>query len=286
MDPDAYCHRCGAPLDALARFCKKCGTRRIQERETSSSVQPPPPAARSDPHLAGAIPTGQPHRQRRVWVAVTAATGALLVLAVVIVLLRSSSGASRNLAPPVVTLTTAASSPSGATTSPAPAHPSTAPAQTSTRTSPPSDATGARLIPSGGAHMRASTPVGWSLQEREVQKQGYIESKWTSPADAEEYLLIDESPATHLTPEQDAKPVHASTEQTSGYHEIYYGPGDLVGIDSWMWVFQLPNVERVDYFFESCTNAFGVLGSTSTSNFARLKPTFRASAQSVESSCH
>ncbi len=133
--------------------------------------------------------------------------------------------------------------------------------------------------------MTASIPAGWTVEESEVQKPAEVESKWSNPADADEYLLIDEHQATHLSPEEDAAPVHASTEQTSGYHEIYYGPGDLTGVNSWMWVFQLPEAERIDYFFEKCTNTFGVLGSTSTNRFGRLRPTIRAVAQSVQSTC-
>ncbi len=133
--------------------------------------------------------------------------------------------------------------------------------------------------------MTVSIPAGWAIEESEVQKPNEVESKWTNPADADEYLLIDERQATHLSPEQDAAPVHASTEQTGGYREIYYGAGDLTGVNSWMWVFQLPEAERIDYFFEKCTNTFGVLGSTSPGRFGELRSTFRAVAQSVESTC-
>jgi hypothetical protein len=133
--------------------------------------------------------------------------------------------------------------------------------------------------------MTASIPVGWTIEENEVRKPDEVESKWTDPADTSDYLLIDEHQATHLTPEQDAAPVHASTEQTSGYREVYYGGGDLTGVDSWMWVFELPEAERIDYFFERCTNTFGVLGSASAADFGQLKSTFRAVAQSVQSTC-
>ncbi len=137
-----------------------------------------------------------------------------------------------------------------------------------------------------GTRMTASIPAGWTVAEREVQKPGEFESKWLDPSDPAAYVLIDEHQATHLAPAQDAAPVHASTEQSSGYREIYYGSGDLAAIDSWMWVFELPEAERIDYFFEQCTNTFGVLGSAGRGNFAQLRPTFRAVAQSVRSTCH
>jgi hypothetical protein len=133
--------------------------------------------------------------------------------------------------------------------------------------------------------MSASIPVGWKIEENEVQKPDEVESKWTNPADPNDYLLIDERQATHLTPEQDAAPVHASTDQTTGYREIYYGSGDLTGVGSWMWVFELPEAERIDYFFERCTSTFGVLGSASPAAFGALRSTFRVVTQSVRSTC-
>lgn len=143
-----------------------------------------------------------------------------------------------------------------------------------------------RLIAYDGVGMTASIPADWKIEENEAKKPEEVESKWANPAEPNDYLLIDERRATHLSPKQDAAPVHASTEQTSGYREIYYGAGDLSRVDSWMWVFKLPEAERIDYFFERCTNAFGVLGSASAADFAQLRPTFRAIAQSVQSTCH
>lgn len=133
--------------------------------------------------------------------------------------------------------------------------------------------------------MTASVPAGWTIEENEVQRPNEVESKWIDPANAEDYLLIDAHQATHLSPEQDAAPVHASTEQTDGYREIYYGGGDLTGVDSWMWIFELPEAERIDYFFERCTNTFGVLGSANAAGFAELRSMFRAVAESVQSTC-
>jgi hypothetical protein len=141
------------------------------------------------------------------------------------------------------------------------------------------------MVPYDGARITASIPAGWAIDENEVQKPGYIESKWTNPADTSDYLLIDESPATkNLTLEQDASSVHQALQESSGYQQIFYGPGDLTGVESWMWIFQISGDQRIDYFFNRCTGGFGVLGSTTISQFGQLRATFRSVAQSVESS--
>lgn len=214
-----------------------------------------------------------------------AIAGTLLVIAVVLVLALSSSGGTAIHAATVVTVTNP-SVPTPAPTSPNPK--SSAPARPPKTSSPRDSSVGPprlALTPYEGAQMTASVPVGWAIEESEVQKPDEVESKWIDPADQDDYLLIDERQANHLTPEQDAAPVHASTSQTPGYREIYYGSGDLAGVDSWIWVFELPEAERVDYFFERCTNSFGVLGSASAAGFRELQSTFRAVAQSVQSRC-
>jgi hypothetical protein len=314
MTPDAYCHRCGTPLEATSRFCKKCGTQRVDDPAVQSAPGPPPqgaadqpvagidsysaapplswPQAAMQPPPAGA-PQGyvaQPPAQsppaphRRAWVAAAAGTGALFIIAVVLVLALSSSGGNGVHAATVVTVTTTSGSAPASSTSPTASNPSPSSPPASTSASSPSRLVAAHMVPYDGARITASIPAGWAIDENEVQKPSEVESKWSNPADTADYLLIDERPATHLTPEQDAAPVQVSTEQTSGYHEIYYGAGDLTGVDSWMWVFELPEAERIDYFFEKCSSTFGVLGSTGTDSFGQLRSTFRAVAQSVGSS--
>jgi hypothetical protein len=136
-----------------------------------------------------------------------------------------------------------------------------------------------------GRRFTARVPAGWKLLEDEAQKEGYVESKWQSSASAEDTILIDTSPATDLTLEQDAAPVHADLERAAGYQQVSYGPGDLSGVDSWMWVFRISGDERIDYFFDSCTRGFGVLGSSPASRFEQMRSTYRAVAQSTRAVC-
>lgn len=314
--PDLYCYRCGAPIDAGARFCKKCGTRRVDDPEVQSAPSPPPPGAPDqpvagiDPYSAAPPPSwpqaatqpppagapqgyvAQPPAQsppaphRRAWVAAAAGAGALFIIAVVLVLALSSSGGSGIHAATVVTVTTTSASAPPSSPSPTASRRSPSSPPASTSASSPSRLVVARMVPYDGARITASIPAGWTIDENEVQKPGYIESKWTNLADTSDYLLIDESPATkNLTLEQDASSVHQALQESSGYQQIFYGPGDLTGVESWMWIFQISGDQRIDYFFNRCTSGFGVLGSTLTSRFSQLRATFRAVAQSVQAGC-
>jgi hypothetical protein len=136
-----------------------------------------------------------------------------------------------------------------------------------------------------GKQLTAQVPSGWRMLEDEAQKVGYIESKWQNPVRPSDTVLIDASPATNLTLEQDAAPVHKQLQESHGYEELQYGAGDLAGVASWMWIFRVSGDQRVDYFFNRCVLGFGVLGSTVPSRFDRLRATFRAVAESVNSRC-
>ncbi|MGH2879946.1 MAG: hypothetical protein ACRDK4_10130 [Solirubrobacteraceae bacterium] len=137
------------------------------------------------------------------------------------------------------------------------------------------------LVAYHGAAISAETPSGWRTVENEVHKSGYIESKWQDPANSGVTVLIDTSPATPGSLQQDAAPVHEALTKQNGYSEVFYGPGDLADTQSWRWVFRVEGDQRVDYFFNSCASGFAVLGSTPPARFSRLEATFRAVAESA-----
>ena len=74
-------------------------------------------------------------------------------------------------------------------------------------------------------------------------------------------------------------------EQANDYRELTYGPGDLQNVSSWMWIFEHDGSERIDYFFETCSNTIAVLGSAEPARFPTLRSTFREVAESVRSKC-
>jgi hypothetical protein len=150
--------------------------------------------------------------------------------------------------------------------------------------------TGAGKEPSGmvtyvAGRFTAKIPVGWLLHENELAKEGEIESTWHNPANTHDLILIDFKPARYQTPHEDAEPEHAKLLKEPAYQEKYYGPGDLDGVESWMWIFQVGEQQSIDYFFTRCSTTYAVLGSSTQSRFTGLRQTFRWVAQSVMPKC-
>jgi hypothetical protein len=144
----------------------------------------------------------------------------------------------------------------------------------------------ASMVAYNGTHFTAEVPAGWRLQEAEVPKSEGVESTWRNPSNPSDALLIDASPATNRTLQQDAAPVQEQLLSDRGYDELYYGPGDLPGVGSWMWIWRISGRQRIDYFFHRCSTDFGVLGSTVVGRFIHLRAIFRLVAQSVRANCH
>ena len=208
----------------------------------------------------------------------------MLILGVVVALVLSSRGAGVHAAPPP-TVTAV-----GVGTSSAHPQRSEASSASAVRRVAGAEASKAALegqvfVTYRGKQLTAQVPSGWRMLEDEAQKVGYIESKWLNPAHPSDTVLIDASAATGLSLEQDAAPVHRELQRSAGYEELQYGAGDLAGVASWMWIFRVSGDQRVDYFFNRCALGFGVLGSTVPSRFDRLRATFRAVAESVNSRC-
>jgi len=267
----AYCHSCGAPLTPDARFCKACGTPR--RAPTVQHEHPTKDATAQLPHLQAApsLASGA----KRSWPIVAAAAGAFVVVtsAVVALILTSGAGSGVRAATPTVTTPAAGA---GASESEAERAPSSS---TPSGGTPTPTSLGLSAYTRGS--ISAEIPAGWATVEDEAHKTGYIESKWRDPAIPGDTVLIDTSPSTPGTLEQDAAPVHEALAKQSGYQELFYGAGDLAEVQSWKWVFRIEGDQRVDYFFNRCASGYAVLGSTPPSHFARLEATFKAVAASV-----
>ncbi len=136
-----------------------------------------------------------------------------------------------------------------------------------------------------GRHFTIALPKGWIAGKREQDEVGEIESTWTDNTEPNTELLIDFSPASDLSLEQDAAPVHDGLIHQADYRELYYGSGDLRGIASWMWIFRGPELEHVDYFFVRYSTAFALLGSSPANHFDRMDIVFRVAAESVRARC-
>lgn len=287
MSDATACRLCGSTLPPQARFCKECGAPTdsragAQPAESQPHHQPPSPVQQMHyPQTPQPQPSQSPFPSAsRSWPAIVAAIAAIaLVATVVVVLVVATGGAGSGVrATAVPTVTSAAAEPSP-NANPGSSE-SASQAQSSAGQSTSGSSAGA-LVGYHGTIISAAIPSGWRTVENEAHKPGYVESKWQDPANPGNTVLIDTSPATPGSLQQDAAPVHQALTKQSGYSELFYGSGDLGDVQSWKWVFRVEGDQRVDYFFNHCASGYAMLGSTPPARFSRLEATFKAVAESV-----
>lgn len=244
------------------------------------ALAPGPPAPRPSPPPVGDVSPGRAPRDRARNGALFASLVAILVLGVA---LAFAIGKSDNRGTTTTELVkTAASSTSSARD-----------ASTGSKKGPSSSTSSQRqttdtpsLYSYSGSNFSMMIPSGWvqDVDERQIGQEA--ESKWSNPSNSSEYVLLDVHTPTHMTMHEGAEPVHEQLTKQTGYTQIYYGPGDLNRHpESWMWIFEVEGSERIDYFFETCSNTIGVLGSATPSRFGELRGTFGEVANSFRSSC-
>lgn len=156
------------------------------------------------------------------------------------------------------------------------------PSEAKAENAPPTRPT---LLTYQGTNYSIMVPAGWPQVADEVARGEEAESKWSNPSRQDEYVLVDVHSPTHLTSQQDAEPVREDLEKSPEYREEAYESGDLSHTGSWMWVFGDEHSQRIDYFFETCSNTVAVLGSAPPARFDEDLTTFREVADSFASSC-
>ncbi len=305
------CKQCGAVLKPDAKFCPSCGTTVTEPRPAAGAclqcqhANPPgsrfcrscgaalptvpragliheaapteplavPPIHPTEPLAVPPVyPTALPPRpvaRSRTWLPVAAALGALVIVvgAAAAVIAVVNGNGSHPASARHVTQGTVSSQASVATA------PSSSP--------PPAAASAS---PYNEGDFAAAPPPGWTRVENGRPRSTYVESKWHSPGNPSDFVLIDMSLGA-LPPAQAAAPVRAALQKQAGYHELSFGPGDLTQASSTKWIFQQSSSERVDYFFSQCGHDFAVLGSTTPSAFGQMLPTFTQFADSVRATC-
>lgn len=137
-----------------------------------------------------------------------------------------------------------------------------------------------------GSNFTMLTPAGWTQDADEKQLENETESKWSNPGNSSEYILLDVHAPVHKSMQEGAEPVRDQLVKQPGYTQIYYGPGNLSQHPgSWMWIFEIEGAERIDYFFETCSNTIGDIGSAPPSRFGELRGMYREIANSFKSEC-
>jgi hypothetical protein len=252
-----------------------------KDRQAQAMLAAPvvPRTPRPGPPPVGYAPPGPPRDRGRNGV-LFISLAAVLVLGVALAFV-IGKGNSRGTTTTELVKTQAPNTNSSNTT------PTSAPEESSATTSSQNSVSDTPSLASySGSNFSVMIPSGWVEDAHEKQLGEEAESKWSNPSNSGEYILLDVHTPAHITMREGAEPVRDQLVKQAGYTQIYYGPGDLSEhSESWMWIFEIEGAERIDYFFETCSNTMGLLGSAPPSRFNEMRGTYREVANSFRSNC-
>jgi hypothetical protein len=129
----------------------------------------------------------------------------------------------------------------------------------------------------------APIPRGWREREFAVQREGYLQSRWSDPRDPRTYVIINWIDGDRRQPSEAATALRAGFATRADYREVRFA---RAGARGWVWVYtildeQRSRAARVDLISRRCGVLFAVLGSTTTKRFHRLQPTFVAISRGI-----
>lgn len=129
-------------------------------------------------------------------------------------------------------------------------------------------------------------PRSWVVRERDDQRSGYIENRWTPASTREVLFKVNHTPGLDRSAAFAARSVRAMVKDRDSYVELDWSSARVNGRPAWRWEFMLDNRHKVDYFMsDDCGTGFAMLGQTTPGRWDRYVETFEQIVQSIEPTC-
>jgi hypothetical protein len=125
-------------------------------------------------------------------------------------------------------------------------------------------------------------PAGWTRDSDEVDKGGFVESRWHEPGSPDVHFLIDHTNGYTASARTGAEAVRAAVRRAPTYRELAWQADTP---DGWRWGFTVSGARSVDRFRTACGNGYAMLGHAPTATYARYAALFDAVTRSVQFPC-
>jgi hypothetical protein len=125
-------------------------------------------------------------------------------------------------------------------------------------------------------------PAGWARDSDEVDKGGFVESRWHVPGSPDVHFLIDHTNGYTASARTGAEAVRTAVRKAPTYHELAWQADTP---DGWRWGFVVAGNRSVDRFRTACGNGYAMLGHAPTATYARYAALFDAATRSIQFTC-
>lgn len=185
---------------------------------------------------------------------------------------------------PVETDTTATGETNSTESSPARTNPTTPGSEQSTTQA----STVIDLAPSvtQGEDFTIQRPAGnWILDRHELQKPGYVETRWHLAGQPDVIFLVDHTPGFKGTARQGAEGVSHLFTHVPSYHEIGFAAVQLPAGEGWRWEYEVHGTHSIDTFLMSCNTGYAARGAAPISQWTRYAHTLEDAISTLTPSC-
>jgi hypothetical protein len=139
--------------------------------------------------------------------------------------------------------------------------------------------------PVDGGAFTIQPPDGWVQDRDQVDRGGYVESRWHDPAEPKATFLVDDTVGFQGSAEDGAQAVRKRFQRLSDYDELDFSATDVGDLSGWRWEFESGGLHKVDTFVSTCDTGYAVLGAAPTDQWDNYADTFAAATATLSPNC-
>jgi hypothetical protein len=125
----------------------------------------------------------------------------------------------------------------------------------------------------------------WVLDHDEVQKPGYIETRWHLKGRPSVIFLVDHTPGYAGTAREGAEGVSKPFAHVPTYRELGFAPEQLPAGEGWRWDYEDRGVRSIDTFLMSCDAGFAARGAAPSGEWSRYSRAFEDATTTLTPTC-
>ena len=140
--------------------------------------------------------------------------------------------------------------------------------------------------PTRGDDFTIQRPSGsWLLDHHEVQKPGYIETRWHLAGEPNVVFLVDHTPGFTGTAQEGAEGVSKPFARVGSYRELDFSAEQLPAGGAWRWEYEVDGEHSVDTFLMSCDTGYAARGAAPATQWTRYAQVFEDATATLTPVC-
>ncbi len=137
-----------------------------------------------------------------------------------------------------------------------------------------------------GEGFTIARPAGdWVMDHHEVQKPGYLETRWHLAGHPDVIFLVDHTPGFRGTAREGAEGVSKLFDKVSSYRRLGFSAVQLPAGEGWRWEYEAHGKHSVDTFLMSCQTGYAARGAAPNEQWSKYEHSFEDAIGTLTPEC-